>query len=130
MPAVLTEDTRPAGLGFARQFRCTVRRLSTTGGVIPRAFSPGPPATLFFDPNGTNTYLQRGKSKNAAVRGRSCATTLVRRRPQRAERILGVLTGPDQPVNSQCQGSGRPPPASAQPGCTKPNRVELALSQS
>lgn len=34
---VLTEDTQDAGLGFARQFRRTARRLSTTVGVVLRA---------------------------------------------------------------------------------------------
>lgn len=62
---VLTEDTEGNGLEFARQFAMRYPSVVDTEGVVMRAFSPGPPVTLFLDATGQLRYVQRGEIKDS-----------------------------------------------------------------
>jgi cytochrome c biogenesis protein CcmG, thiol:disulfide interchange protein DsbE len=64
---VLTEDDAGNGLEFARQFGMHYPSVIDRDGKVMRAFSPGPPVTLFLDPTGKITYVQRGEVKSSAA---------------------------------------------------------------
>lgn len=64
---VLTEDDATNGLEFARQFGMHYPSVTDRDGKVMRAFSPGPPVTLFLDATGKITFVQRGEIKNSTA---------------------------------------------------------------
>lgn len=64
---VLTEDEPSLGLEFARQFNMNYTSVVDRDGAVLRAFSPGPPTTLFLAPDGTLEYVKRGQVTDAAT---------------------------------------------------------------
>ena len=63
---VLTEDEPANGLKFARQFHMPYTSVLDPDGKVLRAFSPGPPATLFVDARGRVAFVKRGEIRSAA----------------------------------------------------------------
>ena len=64
MLGVLTEDEPANGLEFARQFHMPYTSVLDPDGKVLRAFSPGPPATLFLDPRGHVVFVKRGEIRS------------------------------------------------------------------
>jgi thiol-disulfide isomerase/thioredoxin len=62
---VLTQDTARNGLEFARQFGMRYPSVVDDGGVVMRAYSPGPPVTLFLDAGGRVRHVQRGEIRDS-----------------------------------------------------------------
>jgi len=62
---VLTEDDARNGLEFARQFGMHYPSVLDDDETVMRAFSPGPPVTLFLDAGGRVRHVQRGEIKDA-----------------------------------------------------------------
>jgi cytochrome c biogenesis protein CcmG/thiol:disulfide interchange protein DsbE len=63
---VLTEDEPAQALLFARQFHMPYTSVEDPDGTVLRAFSPGPPATLFVNPAGDVVFVKRGEIKSVA----------------------------------------------------------------
>lgn len=70
---VLTQDEASNGLEFAQQFGMHYASVIDDEGQVMRAFSPGPPVTLFLDARGRVTFVQRGE-----IRGERLLRALVK----------------------------------------------------
>lgn len=57
---VLTSDSRRSALTFAAQMRMRWPSVVDDDGLVLRAFLPGPPVTLFLDPDGTVVFRKSG----------------------------------------------------------------------
>lgn len=63
---VLTQDSPTSGLEFARQFGVRYPSVVDEQGDVFRAFRPGPPVTLFLDPEGRVVHKRSGKFTDLA----------------------------------------------------------------
>lgn len=62
---VLTQDTPVNGLEFARQFGVNYTSVLDDDGTVMRAYSPGPPVTLFLSADGQVRHVKRGEFTDA-----------------------------------------------------------------
>lgn len=58
---VLTQDTQVNGLAFSRDFGIGYPNVVDDDGTIMRLFAPGPPVTLFLEPDGRIAHREVGK---------------------------------------------------------------------
>lgn len=64
---VLTQDEPASALEFARQLSMRYPSVVDEDGRVMRAFSSGPPVTLFLAADGTLQHVQRGEIKSATA---------------------------------------------------------------
>jgi cytochrome c biogenesis protein CcmG, thiol:disulfide interchange protein DsbE len=63
---VLTTDSERSALTFAREFGMRWPSLVDDDGLVLRAFLPGPPVTLFLDPDGRVVHRKSGAFEDVA----------------------------------------------------------------
>lgn len=63
---VLTQDSLASSLAFAEATGMTWPSVVDDDGTVMRAFSPGPPVTLFLTADGTLTHVERGEFDSEA----------------------------------------------------------------